>query len=840
MKRIHSWLILVFFGAINICYTHITVYKPKEQAIPIDVGHHYLIEFTHTPADEKQRAQWVEGIKRAIDQTRKILIEKKLIAPEYKEDFLIFNTVFEKLYNKVKEVVYDVFFHTHALTYPKQINKPFLTRRNEQAGSLSVYLPDGVSPEISLDILRKELKKQGVSVIVLPDNPIHPMFELPDSGYYIGFDYPTYSSCKNGNLRKKYKNRLNEIVGSTQQRIKTYKELDELKKIEKVLALFDNIEPQLGWHQSFPTTGIIVKNSPWKHNYPFLPHQFPLWQMAPKLGSGITIAFIDTGIASFAIESVEKNNKKLASQLRKIENISTDFDYKTNNSNLVSADGLNPFDQVIELVEPYLKKPVNTADLEKQVIVWIQEYLEHQTIEQLLTYLQQQGVPEVFEKKSKRVSQTGQVVLKKLTELMQQFNLVTVTDGNKKAQKVLLECLPLAPLVDDKYKTLMIGHGSHAVGLAAGKLKDTSIINYGYEPSEQEGIYGIAPMANIVMIKAFSDTTTTHQSTMIAGLLKAIDTKAQIVNMSLKTADYMDKTTEYSRSLTTALEKIPYCVAASGNDGDPRKQGHAGPGIHVEAYPARLDGIAFDVGAFSYNHTTGMCPIPPFSQYQLSAGDSAKKEPVSIGPKFVAPGYNIISCGLVPEQKEQSAAVMMHGTSTAAPQISGFLALMLSEFGNEFTREQYLKVCYSSGIKLIDTTEWKQRSIFGALDMRTALFTLHVLRVLKKSTKLPEKYVENNFDHCVALIHELLFGMVDKSFRNDFCNFYKQAQKQTAKSITADLSNPLYHDFNKAIEHCVQEVISSINNNHSKKLLFDGLHPAAHNRVQAPLKNTSN
>lgn len=839
MRRIYFGLFWLLVSNVPcICFGHITVYNTKEQSIKPDSGHHYIIEFVHTARDNQQKREWIEGIKRAIEQTQNLLIEKKLIAPEYKKDTLIFTSFLEQAYYTTKEVLYDVFFHTYTLTYPKRINKPFITRNNQQVGSLGIYLPDGVLPEMSLDILRKELKKQGVSVTVIPDYSLHPMIQLPETCCYVGFDYATYKACKNGTLRKKYEQRLQEISGSTQQRIKTYKELDESKKIEKALALFNVLEPQLQWHLSFPTTGIAVTDSPWKHNYPFLPHQFPLWQMAPQLGAGITIAFIDTGISSFSVEPFYKNNKTVP-KLRKTDNLQTAVNYNEINTNLVGADGLNPFDHVIECIEPYLKKPVDSNNLEKQIILWIQEYLEYKTTKKVIDYLQQKGVSELFESSTKLVTHTGQVALQKLTELMSQFTLVSVTDGNKKSQKVVLECLPLAPLVQDKYKTLMMGHGSHAVGVAAGMLENNAIEKNGFEPSIQEGIYGIAPQAHVVMIKAFSDTATTHQSTMIAGLLKAAELQAQIVNMSLKIADYNDRTTEYSKSLTAAIEKIPYCVAASGNDGDPTKQGHAGPGLHVEAYPARLDGIAFDVGAFAYNHSTGMCPIPAFSQYQLSGIDSKHQEqPVSIGPKFLAPGYNIISSGLLPEQKENSAAVMMHGTSTAAPQISGFLALMLSEFGDEFTRDQYLKVCYSSGIKLMDSPEWKERSIFGALDMRTVLFTLHVLRVIKKSSEHNKQYLENNFDHCVVLLHDLLFSMVDNSFRNNFCHFYKEVQKQFDKKIEKQVPDQLLYDFNKAIQYCAQEVLIKINSSTTKKVLFDNVHPAVHNRIQAALKNT--
>ena len=54
------------------------------------------------------------------------------------------------------------------------------------------------------------------------------------------------------------------------------------------------------------------------------------------------------------------------------------------------------------------------------------------------------------------------------------------------------------------------------------------------------------------------------------------------------------------------------------------------------------------------------------------------------------------------------------GTSMSSPMITGFLALMLSEFPDDkdFSRDQLLYVCYDSGLKLHDSSTWNQKSIF--------------------------------------------------------------------------------------------------------------------------------
>ena len=74
-------------------------------------------------------------------------------------------------------------------------------------------------------------------------------------------------------------------------------------------------------------------------------------------------------------------------------------------------------------------------------------------------------------------------------------------------------------------------------------------------------------------------------------------------------------------------------------------------------------------------------------------------------------------------------------------------------------------------------------------------------------------------------------------------NFMPDPPTSNTPRLT-DLSNPIFHDFKKAVTFCAQKVIAQItllseNQTTHKKQLFDGLHPAAHNRVQTALKNTS-
>ena len=37
--------------------------------------------------------------------------------------------------------------------------------------------------------------------------------------------------------------------------------------------------------------------------YPYLPHAYPLWELAPNLGKGITVTLIDTGVFGFTFST---------------------------------------------------------------------------------------------------------------------------------------------------------------------------------------------------------------------------------------------------------------------------------------------------------------------------------------------------------------------------------------------------------------------------------------------------------------------------------------------------------------------------------------------------------
>lgn len=484
------------------------------------------------------------------------------------------------------------------------------------------------------------------------------------------------------------------------------------------LPTFEPSGQQLLWHHTVKTTGLYELNNKDKASF-YLPHQFSLWQLAPKKGRGATIAFIDTGFAL-------PENVWAGSGNDLLHTYKTDKNYNFINN--------NPYLKFITFVKTLLKnhKSFHTIDvnqLEAVCIKSIYDYLENKSISRLISYLNQHSC---------QIDQQTQEALKKPLE---QFHLIKLSAGSKHEKKFLKELLPIT-IIDPLKTTTELTHGLHVVGVAASKVS------------------GIAPEASVIMIKAFDQEGHSTRSTIIQALNATLEHRPLIINISYKISDFIDQASSYAATLQTLIDLIPYCVASSGNDGH--------TGLYGQGYPARFESVAFDVGAFAYNHTFNTYPVPLFSQYELDQG-------FCIGPKFLAPGYNIVCSDY---QKNS----YMQGTSMAAPIISGFVALMLAEFPDDqdFTREHLLKVCYSSGIFLADNHDWKTKSVFGALDFRTVLFVLHVLRTFKKLSLKTESIFFNQFDQLVSTINSLL-------------------QTMATERKSADLTDLIFADLTEAI-----------------------------------------
>ncbi len=620
------------------------------------------------------------------------------------------------------------------------------------------------------------------------------------------------------------------------------------ERIDRLEKLITYIEPFLFWWQAIPTIGLRLEEPFWPLHYPYLPHAFGLWELAPHMGKDTEVFLIDTGIASFSF-----NNNQFYKKHQDLE-MMADFSKEKYNFITDSKDILDPFEQLIEMITEYTNDSEDNENyIRKMLPLWIKNYLRNNDESDIHNYLIMYGKDHLWEHKKgqKVLTEEGKRAMREILygqkglrpKHSKKFNYKLVDLQAPHYQKdVLLEFLPTAPILQNSLQAIKdekedsyfsasyeSGHGSHSAGIIGGKLHYNTIQeNTFLTPLKiqellynDSGMCGIAPHCNLMMIKALrSDGEVSDRSTVIRGIKQAYKLGAEILNLSLKIDDQLDTTAPDIIELQTILGKIPYVVASSGNAVQ-KEFGIYQSGI--EGYPAKFPVIPFDVGAFSfYKDKDGNyhCPIADISQYQES-----------IGPKFVMPGHNILSCGLVPNQKEDSMYVFMQGTSAAAPMISGALALILGEFKDVFGKDErnlFLKVCYTSGIYMHNTNDWKQKTLLGTLDIRTALFTLHILKKIQERT-LSDPFLKKHYpfktyqDHYIKATHMILMDIIDnfrkeysikESFKNNFIGFFNHTKKN--RNVTKKLfQKNIFTSLNKALDFVSNIIIATITKNES-------------------------
>lgn len=292
-------------------------------------------------------------------------------------------------------------------------------------------------------------------------------------------------------------------------------------------------------------------------------------------------------------------------------------------------------------------------------------------------------------------------------------------------------------------------------------------------------IYQFAPDVNITAYNIFDDYGYSNNQKLLESLETISGQSFDIIHLGCKITS-QKLSLKYQKKLDSQLKKMNYIVAASGNDRAMQKE---------EAYPAKNQHVCLDVGAFSLNRNDNY-RICPFSQFE-----------VNIGPKVIAPGSDIF-CPIT-NKDELLGFVMLSGTSMAAAIVSGLLALVVSEFKEDFSYKQILTVLYICTKKLGDSSDWQERVLLGALDIRSALFCLHVLRKIKKTMS-----IKNFLKLYESLVCEVFFINnlpVSLTFENKqfvekiFQDFIQKGSLEKAISHTAEVVLMLYHNATKNI-----------------------------------------
>lgn len=214
--------------------------------------------------------------------------------------------------------------------------------------------------------------------------------------------------------------------------------------------------------------------------------------------------------------------------------------------------------------------------------------------------------------------------------------------------------LPGIDFVDgDTNPVDLYGHGTHVAGLVAANLN----------------IKGVAPAANILPVRVLNSIGEGSVLDVAQGVLYAagLDTQhpnpnpAQVINLSLGLRSYNSQMPALEQAIEKVQKQGVLVVAATGNDS-----------LFTPAFPANLPGV-ISVTALSGPTTTYQPTYPNRGQGTLLSafgGDLHSDQDKNNIPDA------IVSTAI---DGNTPAYGLCYGTSMAAPQVSGVVALLLAQ-----------------------------------------------------------------------------------------------------------------------------------------------------------------
>lgn len=196
------------------------------------------------------------------------------------------------------------------------------------------------------------------------------------------------------------------------------------------------------------------------------------------------------------------------------------------------------------------------------------------------------------------------------------------------------------------------GHGTHVAGIVAAQKND-------------QGIVGVAPEANLLIVKVLNRNGSGKYAWIIEGIYYAIEQKADIISMSLGGPHDVP---ELHEAIQKAIANNILVVCAAGNegDGDDSTDEYAYPGYYNEV---------ISVGAINHEGEP--------TEFTNSHNEI----------DLVAPGEEILSTYL------NGKYATLSGTSMSAPHISGALALIKNWMNDSFERDLTEPELYAQLIK---------------------------------------------------------------------------------------------------------------------------------------------
>jgi len=690
--------------------------------------------------------------------------------------------------------------------YPHRRDTVFFVDFDHKSSSWTIQKPSFIPYNKFVTLIKKTYTKYGLQVTCSHDDVVTiANKELDFENEYLTLEqFEQYKKMSD----KEFESKMSEL-----EKKSSFSDSVEIRNLKRAQMM----QKFLFWHLQIPTTGLLAGGEfDIEEKYKPLAWHFSLWDLAPKKGKGANVAIIDTGASAFNLQE-----KEFSDVYKKNINITFPDTLQNYGYNLVSENGLDPIQQIsINFAHYCDHKKFNSDDFMQKLPRWIMDLIKNENKLQIEQFFTDNAKIDYLESGKKSLNKKGEEKLKDLlygkygiapSGKDPFFHIVHVKAPYD--QEVLLETLP-TPKTIGSGNPGAAGHGTFTQGIVNAKVNDNL------------GITGLAPEAQVTMIKAFNDNGTTNKTTLNAALQRALTLDNSIVSMSLKITDKIDKVSD--APLKELIDSIDYVVAASGNDGNDTKIGRK------EAYPAKFGSVAFDVGSFQYDN--GDYNVSSFTQMELK-----------VGPKFVAPGSNIFSAGLTPDQKLDSMYLFMSGTSIAVPVITGFIALVLGEFQDVFTREEILKVIYKFSMKFNDDNDWQKYIKLGTPDMRSSLLCLHALKSLREELeKKPELNYsfKSHFNNLVQAIHTINYYVpscyseeVTTSFTSNFVGFSKAVKSKSPKIEDLSFIAPKSQKLSDQVDFICELILDAIRDGHKKSPLTKGV-TSSHEKLSKLLQNT--